>query len=87
MLEMNCKKVVTAYFSGKVDVSKFWCLIQEYKSLLFLGANLKLYFIRRQANRVASALARAACSFTSSSLQLEAPPCHVEALTFDLALV
>ena len=87
MLEMDCKEVFIACSFGKEDASDFGCLIKKCKSLLSLGANLKLVFIRRQANGVAHALARAARSYVSSSFWLEAPSCLVEALAFDMNLV
>ena len=52
--------MVTTCSSGKGDASEFGCLIKKCKSILSLGANLKLVFIRRQENRVAHALTRAA---------------------------
>ena len=80
-LEMDCKEVVDACQSVKADFSKFGCLIKECKTLLSLGENLKLCFIRKQANCVKHALARAAPFYASPSVWLEAPTVLVDCNT------
>ena len=55
-LEMDCKEVVDACHSIRTDYSEFGSLIKECKTLFSHGTNLKLCFIKRQANRVAHAL-------------------------------
>ena len=80
---MDYKEVVDACHSIKADFLEFGCLIKECKTLISLGENLKLCFIRRQASGVANALARVARFYTSPSVWLEAPAVLVDALASD----
>ena len=83
VFETNCKAVVDAFHSHIIDQYEFGCLVQDCKALFSLNANLTLCFIKRQANRVAHIVARAACYNASPSYWLEAPPFIVEALAID----
>ena len=83
---MDYKEVVDACHSIKANL-EFGCLIKECKTLISLGENLKLCFIRRQANGVANALARVARFYTSPSVWLEAPTVLVDDLALTIPLI
>ncbi|XVF53832.1 hypothetical protein PTKIN_Ptkin05aG0130800 [Pterospermum kingtungense] len=65
IFESDAKIVVDAVHSSKPNSSKFGLLIKNCSLLLNKDEDYKLCFIRRQANKVAHALARAACSYAS----------------------
>ena len=53
VFEIDCKAVVDAFHSYRIDQSGFKCLAKDCKTFFSLGANLTLRFIKRQVNRVA----------------------------------
>ena len=80
---MDCKGVVDAFHSLRLDVSEFGCLLEDCRTLASLCENLPLWFVYRQAKAVAHALARAVRSHASPSICLEAPSFLVDALASD----
>ena len=84
IVEMDCKCVVDAFHSHKVDLSEFCCLIADCRRLAPFVENLTLSFAKRQANSTAHALARATQFHVSPSSWLKAPTFLVDALTADV---
>ena len=84
IFKSDCKAMVDTFHSSLPNYSKFGCLVLRCRSLASLIENVFIIFVKRQANKVAHTLTRAACSFASSSFWLKAPPFLVDALAVDL---
>ncbi|XVE63065.1 hypothetical protein DITRI_Ditri06bG0169900 [Diplodiscus trichospermus] len=64
----DAKAVVDTVHSSKVHNSEFGSLINCYRTLLAKDNTYSLRFFRRQADKVARALVKAACSYASPSI-------------------
>ena len=87
VFETDCKVIVDAFHSHRIDQSELRCLVKDCKALFSLGANLTLHFIKRQANRVAHIVARVVCYNDSLFYWLKAPPFIVESIVNIVFLV
>ena len=83
ILKSDCKAVVDAFHSSRLNYSEFGYLVSRYRSLASLIENVSIIFVKRQANMIAHTLTRAACSFASPSFWLEAPLFLADALNAD----
>ena len=84
IVETDCKNVVDAFHSHKVNLSEFGCLIADCRRLAPFVENLTLSFAKRQANSAAHALVMATQFHASPSSWLKAPTFLVGALTADV---
>jgi ribonuclease HI len=75
IFESDSKVVVDAIHSSQSGVSEFSLLISHIQSLLRLHNYFEVKYVRRQANKVAHFLARAAFSLSSRRIFDYVPPC------------
>jgi ribonuclease HI len=75
IFESDSKLVVDAIYSGQSGVSEFSLLISHIQSLLRLHNYFEVKYVRRQANKVAHYLARAAFSISRRRVFDSVPPC------------
>jgi ribonuclease HI len=75
IFESDSKLVVDAIYSKQTGVSEFSLLITHIQSLLRLHNYFEVKYVRRQANKVAHYLARAAFSMSSRRVFDYVPPC------------
>jgi len=74
--ETDSKLTVDAFLATRNDLSEFGCIISSCRSLFRnLYSNSRVEFVRRQANAVAHALARAATSSASPAIYFDIPTC------------
>jgi ribonuclease HI len=73
--ESDSKLVVDAITHRQTGVSDFSLLISHIQSLLSLHNYFEVKYVRRQANKVAHYLARAAFSMSSRRVFDSVPPC------------
>jgi hypothetical protein len=64
-IELDCKQVVDGIVGKPNPRTDFGVLLCACKTLLLLLQNLRISFIRRQANNIAHSLARASLFFAS----------------------
>jgi len=84
--ETDSKLTVDAFLSYRNDTSEFGCIITSCRSLFsHLFSNSRVEFVRRQANRVAHALARNTTFLTSSAVYYKIPNC-IESLIINKML-
>ncbi|EEF50080.1 conserved hypothetical protein [Ricinus communis] len=84
VFESDSKIAVDAIRSLAADWSEFGIIIDECRSLLSLGLNFQVYFVKRQANMVAHVLAMSSYSYASLATWNVIPSC-VEAILFQEA--
>ena len=84
IVETNCKNVVDAFHSHKVNLLEFGCLIADCRRLAPFVENLTLSFTKQQANSAAHALVRATQFHASPSSWLKALTFLVDDLTADV---
>jgi ribonuclease HI len=75
IFESDSKLVVDAIYSRQSGVSEFSLLISHIQSLLRLHNYFEVKYVRRQANKVAHYLARAAFSMSRRRVFDSVPPC------------
>jgi ribonuclease HI len=75
IFESDSKLVVDAISSRQVGVSDFSILISHIQSLLSLNNYFEVKYVKRQANKVAHSLARAAFSMSRRRVFDSVPPC------------
>lgn len=73
IFEIDAKIVTDALHSHKEDMSKFGSIINSCKSVLQDQQTFKVCFSKRQENEVDDALAKATCSYASSSVWYNFP--------------
>ncbi|XVF51873.1 hypothetical protein PTKIN_Ptkin04bG0219100 [Pterospermum kingtungense] len=73
VFELDAKLVVTAMQSTVLDLSEFGTIILNCKSIFNQGEAFSLNFVKRQANKVAHALARSSCCY-ASPYDFDEPP-------------
>jgi len=74
--ESDSKLTVDAFLATRNDLSEFGCIISSCRSLFRnFFSNSRVEFVRRQANAVAHALARAATSLASPAVYFDIPNC------------
>jgi len=74
--ESDSKLIVDAFLATGNDLSEFGCIISSCRSLFRnFFSNSRVEFVRRQANAVAHALARAATSLASPAVYFDIPNC------------
>jgi ribonuclease HI len=75
IFESDSKVVVDAIASRQVGVSEFSIVISHIQSLLLTNSYFEVKFVKRQANKVAHSLARAAYSMSSRRVFESIPRC------------
>ncbi|GAU40243.1 hypothetical protein TSUD_219530 [Trifolium subterraneum] len=75
IFESDSKLVVDAILTKNVGVSELYSTISCIQSMLLSHPNFEVKFVKRQANRVAHTLARAAYSKYSRYIYDSIPPC------------
>jgi ribonuclease HI len=75
IFESDSKLVVDAISSRQVGVSDFSILISHIKTLLRFNNYFEVKYVKRQANKVAHSLARAAFSMSRRCVFDSVPPC------------
>jgi len=75
VFESDSSTLVQALSSPSHGDSKFYAIVSCIIYQLSLHSNFKVKFVRRQANMVAHALARAACSWASHCIFDFYPSC------------
>ncbi|WJX78361.1 hypothetical protein P8452_61592 [Trifolium repens] len=75
IFESDSKLVVDAISSRQAGVSDFSILISHIQSLISNNNYFEVKYVKRQANRVAHSLARAALSMSSRRVFDSVPPC------------
>jgi ribonuclease HI len=81
--EMDAKRVVDSFHSHHNEVTEFWNIIDNCKSLFRqFYENSHVEFVRRQANEVSHSLAKAALSLASSQIFVEIAHC-IEHILFN----
>jgi ribonuclease HI len=75
IFESDSKVVVDAIASRQVGVSEFSIVISHIQSLLLTNSYFEVKFVKRQANKVAHSLARAAYSMSSRCIFDSIPRC------------
>jgi ribonuclease HI len=75
IFESDSKMVVDAISSRQAGVSEFSILISHIQSLLRMNNYFEVKYVKRQANRVAHSLARAAFSVSRSGVYDSIPRC------------
>jgi ribonuclease HI len=79
-IELDCKLVVDGVVGNPNSQTEFGAILSVCKAMLSLLQNLRISFIRRQANNVAHLLARASLSFASHQEFDYIPSCIVNVL-------
>ncbi|KAJ8623633.1 hypothetical protein MRB53_032163 [Persea americana] len=79
IFELDSKLVVDAVLANVLDMSEFGIIISNCVSLVNLAHGFSVQFVKRQANGVAHALARASCMH-ASPCTWQVPPVFVRAL-------
>jgi len=76
IFELDPKRVMDSFHSTRNDVSNLGAIIREFRNTFSsFFTNLRVEFIRRQANEVAHKLARTATSYASIHYFTELPDC------------
>jgi len=74
--ETDSKLTSDAFLSDRNDTSEFGCIISSCRSLFnALFSNSRVEFVRRQANRIAHALAREATLLASPAIYYNISTC------------
>jgi ribonuclease HI len=84
VFESDSKLVVDAISSRQAGVSDFSILISHIQSLLRLNNYFEVKYVKRQANKVAHSLARAAFSMSRRCIFDSVPPCIESLLSNEL---
>ena len=79
-IELDCKLVVDGIVGNPNSQTEFGAILSVCKAMLLLLQNLRISFIKRQANNVAHLLARASLSFASHQEFDYIPSCIVNVL-------
>lgn len=76
IFETDAKAVLDAISTSKRNLTEFGFLISSCQSILHTNESFQVCFVRRQANKVIHALAKAAC-FNASPITWFQPPMTV----------
>ncbi|XVF58374.1 hypothetical protein PTKIN_Ptkin07bG0061500 [Pterospermum kingtungense] len=79
IFESDAKLVGDALHSSKTNILEFGFIITTCKACLLQDGFFKVCYVKRQANKVAHALAKASCS-QASPLVWFSPPCFLDVL-------
>ncbi|XP_058742172.1 uncharacterized protein LOC131614627 [Vicia villosa] len=85
IFECDSQVTTQAIRSDFNGFSEFSSIISAIRSLLFYFPNFEVKFVKRQANSVAHALAKAADSWTKRSFFNMSPPCIEHLLANDMS--
>ncbi|XP_058726136.1 uncharacterized protein LOC131597455 [Vicia villosa] len=85
IFESDYQLIIKSIHDSKVGSSEFSVIINSIRQLLALFPNFEVKFIRRQANLVAHALAKAANSWARRSFINSVPPCIEPYLLNDIS--
>jgi ribonuclease HI len=84
IFESDSKLVVDAISSRQAGISEFSMLISYIQSLLRMNNYFEVKFVKRQANKVAHSLARAAFSMSRRRIFDSVPRCIVTYLNNEI---
>lgn len=82
--EVDSKGVVDELFSTRENFTEFGVIVDHCKSLISSFTNFSTKLIRKQANKVAHSLARAAVLYASSQCFHIAPSCIADIILNEL---